>query len=44
MLIGTKIVELYKEPLSIVYREKNIYYWPGFRGLTAYKELKKGKA
>ena len=45
MPIGIKIVELFKKLLSIAYRKKKrIYYWLEFRGLTAYKKLKKGKA
>ena len=35
-----KIVELFKEPLFIVYRGKKIYYWLKFRGLATYKKLK----
>ena len=44
MPIGIKIVELFKKLLVVAYREKNIYYWPEFKGLVAYKKLKKGKA
>ena len=40
-----KIMELFRKPLSMAYeREKKIYYWLKFRGLVAYKKLKKGKA
>ena len=45
MLIGIKIIKLFKKLLSIVYKEKKrIYYQLGFKELTAYKKLKKGKA
>ena len=45
MPTGIKIVELFKELLSIVYKKKKrIYYWLGFRELAAYKKLKKSKA
>ena len=42
MLNKIKIVKLFKELLSIVYRGKeNKYYQLGFKGLTAYKKLRK---
>ena len=42
---GTKIVKLFKKPLSIAYKKKKrVYYWLKSKKLTAYKELKKGKA
>ena len=44
MLNKIKIVELSKEPLSIVYREKKMHYQLKFRGLVLYKKLKKVKA
>ena len=45
MLIGIKIVELFKKLLPVAYREKKyIYYWLKFKKLTVYKKLKKGKA
>ena len=42
MLNKIKIVKLSKELLSIAYRLKK-YYWLKFKGLTAYKKLKKVK-
>ena len=42
MLNRIRIVELFKKPLFIVYREKKIY-WLGFRESATYKKLKKSR-
>ena len=41
-----KIIELSKKLLPVAYKGKKIYiyYWLKFKGLIAYKELKKNKA
>ena len=45
MLIGIKIVELFKKLLPMAYKKKKkIYYQLKFKELIAYKELEKVKA
>ena len=43
MLNKIKIVKLFGELLSIAYRGEKTHYQLKFRGLAAYKELKKNK-
>ena len=45
MLIGMRMVELSKQPLSMAYRgKKRMYYWLGPTRLASLKELKKVEA
>ena len=45
MLNKIKIVQLFRELLSIAYKGKiYIYYWLKFKGLSVYKKLRKKEA